>query len=356
MALRPLHRDQRQQMESGGTRVWLEFEADTQDLVQALYHGIEIVEDALAAIALSAAIPFGRCIPVQLLESVPGVATPRFLCMVLRQPGRWHTPIRSEDINFLGKAALHWHELDAGERLRRAARRYAQALGEPDSLLAFQLAYTGLEALEKPLAQEMGIPPGVEVVPGTCANCGAQYERKRTVLAGVRAFVRGELHGTPSQQREQEWKRLSDLRVDLVHSLVDPLSVEPRAIELLPAAMHHLHDASVHLAHAHDREQAGYRLPRLVPIRFLFSGTTPRIPSDPFLPILEVTSIGWAEHPEYHFVPELQVFNHAGTGVESAAFVLKAPLASATEGDLEPMVFDAPEDGEEGVVDSEDAN
>ncbi len=337
VALRSLHPDRRDRMNIGGTRIWVTFDADVADLVQALQQGMLIAEDVMAGLAVTGTIPFVPCLPVQIVESDSGMSERRFVCFAMTEVRHWDVPISEKDVTLVQRAALHWRGLDAGGRIRRATRRYAEALGEHDPLSSFLSAYMGLEALEKPLANELGIPPGSEVVKGSCVKCGAEYERRRTVLAGVRAFIRGELHRGKAENGERDWKELSDLRTQLTHGLSDPNKIEGEAHRLLPAAMHYLHDACVHLGHAHELESAAYRLVRTPPLRFLLMGKTKNVPGDPLQPILDVVATSWEEHGEYGFVPQFAITNRAGDGVEYQARRLGKPLASATEADLLEM-------------------
>jgi len=62
-------------------------------------------------------------------------------------------------------------------------------LGTSDDIAAFQQAYVGLEALEKPLAVAGGLTPGTEEALAQCPACKHNWNYKKTALVGVRAFV-----------------------------------------------------------------------------------------------------------------------------------------------------------------------
>ena len=325
-----VHEDDLARMQHGGTRLAIDFRAETQDLLEATCAGLEMVHDALAAWSLSAGIPFATCLPVQIADV--SSAPVRFVAFLVAQPALWGAPITDADVRFLQSAALHWRDLRRGARLRRAARRYASALAQADTIDAFEDAYIGLEGLDSPLAREINLTPGGEVVKTKCKKCGHEDEYRRSVLSGVRAFVRGEFHGGIDEARTAEWKALSDLRHDLIHSRVDPADVEATAQTLLPAAMHHLHGASVHLAHEHGRESPAYQMPSGVPIRFLIWGTADELPDDPMTPIAVADVARWVEHPGRGRVPEFKI--QVAKRFTSRTAVLKRPLVGAKESDL----------------------
>jgi hypothetical protein len=122
----------------------------------------------------------------------------------------------------------------------------------------------GLEALEPPLAELLGVSSGSEEVTGKCASCGVEYTRNRTVLNGVRAYIRGAKHPDPasSAEREKEWKQINKLRQDIFHSLEDVGKIRAKSYDVLVAAARHLHDAICCLSHTHDLESQTYRMRR----------------------------------------------------------------------------------------------
>ena len=119
----------------------------------------------------------------------------------------------------------------------------------------------GLEALEKPLANALNIPVGVEEIKGKCDNCGVDYTRKKTVLAGVRAYICGDFHPETSlPERRKEWRKINTLRQNLFHSLRDIDRLEDNAQAVLPAAMHYLHDAICCMSHSHHLESLKFEM------------------------------------------------------------------------------------------------
>jgi hypothetical protein len=333
VAIEPTHWSARDRMLHGGCRVMVEFESQTVDLLRVAQEGMEWIEDVLAALTVSGSYPARHSNPIELLETTDGVESKQFLLFVDAERRAWQSHIGTPDIDFLRGAAIHWRELETGRRLRRAARRYAQALGEPDQLAAFQLAYQGLESLEKPLALERGLTPGTEITAGACATCGSTFERKKSALVGVRALVHGEFHGGKTTERIDEWKRMSKLRSDLVHSLEDPESVADDAENILPATMHYLHDACAHLAHAHDLESARYAMPVAAPRRLVARGEYTGAPSGPLVPLLTPSKASWVQHGG-EFVPQFGVERKGGDEVGAFWYTLSKPLAAATEADL----------------------
>ena len=242
LAIRPAEQDEFAQLARGGSFIAIDFHLSTAtDLLVAVYTGVKLVEDFLSATALVEGATLRSIEPIQIVRADQTTSNKyTFVRFLQLQYNHWETPIPLTTIDHVRRLVAHWDGLDTGTRLRRAARQFRQAIGTPDDLTAFQHAYIGLEAMEKPLAQAAGIPPGVEEAQGACTNCGEPYTRRRTVLAGVRAYVHGAVHpATVSSQRKREWRQLSRLRQDLFHGLADTPALERRAQTTLPAAMHY---------------------------------------------------------------------------------------------------------------------
>src|SRR5262249_24215495 len=138
-----------------------------------------------------------------------------------------HATTLESNKSVVRKAISHWSNLDSGHRLRRATRRYAQALAESEPAYAFQTAYVGLEVLEKPLAHELGISPGVEERVGRCKSCNATYTYRKSTLAAVKRYVTGAAHPEGStEEGEKEWTECSEVRNNLAHGLRDLAEIE----------------------------------------------------------------------------------------------------------------------------------
>jgi hypothetical protein len=338
-SIRPVHTQPDKQVLEGGTFVAIEFEANDADLVRLAANALELARDVSAAITLTSNLPLGNVAPVQLLETTPRKRIPRFLFFFYHAPSRWTSSITTDHVTAAQQAWRHWDGLQDGKRLRRATRRYAQALAATDQVEALQTAWYGLEALEKPLALEEGLTPGTEVSRGTCDSCGTMYERRTTTLVGVRAFITGQIHQLPqSPEREAEWKALSEVRAALVHSLKDLKEIETKVNEHVAAAFHYLHDASVHLSHLHKLEEWGYRLNLPIPLTNVIVGKTggQKPPSlGEWGPLLEM-HLTWIEHGAHGWIPEYEAVNQAGGEIGGEFFYLGKPLNQATEEDLQP--------------------
>ena len=183
----------------------------------------------------------------------------------------------------------------------------------------------------------MNMEPGVEVTQGKCDKCGAEYMRRRTVLAGVRAYISGALHlDMATTERKREWKSINDLRHDLFHSLKDNDRLEQEARDILPVAMHALHDALCCLSHAHSLESSTFRLARgmrrLVLVGQFKSAELGRV--DEWQPLLDSEHGHWVEHPEHGFVPRFRIRNPRFQDLEGVFFWVDAPLRSATKDNL----------------------
>ncbi len=255
----------------------------------------------------------------------------------------WHKPISKETFQAVQGILAHWDGLESGKRLRRAARQFQKAIGTDDGLIAFQNAYMGLEAIEKPLADIMEIPPGVEEVEGHCEKCGEKYIRKRTVLAGVRAYVAGAIHPEDFvPEKKREWKEINDLRHKIFHSLQDNKKLELKVRSVLPAAMHHLHDAVCCLSHSHDLESPTFKLVRGM-ARLVFIGKFKTVELEPLekcRPLLDAEQGYWVPHPQYGFVPRFKI-KHPGLDNLGGIFCwLNESLKNATKENLVPANFE----------------
>lgn len=337
VVMRAVHEDEANRLSEGGTRIGIEFESEEEDLVRAVSQGAALGDDFLAAVCLSSGIPFPSSTPLQIVREGRNSSI-EFLRFLPFEGSSWPESLTESTLRDAARIQLHWRDLDGGHRLRRAARRYRRALASRDPLEGFQHAYSGLESIEKPLADEIGIAAGAETVTGTCKSCGASYEYRRTVLAGVRAFVRGQLHVDASEIRSDEWRALNTLRNDLLHGRGDLDDLTAKSRDLMATVCHYLHDASVHLAHVHELETDQFRLARFGK-RFVIRGKA-HLPSLP--PLLQQTllmdagPLRWVEDEEYGLVPEHQIVNRAGAPVEGEAFVLEDGFGDRSERDLKP--------------------
>ena len=162
--------------------------------------------------------------------------------------------------------------------------------------------------VEKPLADIMGIPAGVEEVEEHCDKCGEKYVRKRTTLAAVRAYLTGAIHPKDSiPEKKREWKEINDFRHDIFHSLQDGKKLELKVPDVLPAAMHHLHDAVCCLSHSHDLESDTFKLVRGM-ARIVFIGAFRAAKLEPIedcQPLLKVEHGYWVPHPRVPFRAEV---------------------------------------------------
>jgi hypothetical protein len=254
----------------------------------------------------------------------------------------WDKQISPSTINRARTLIAHWDGLDTGVRLRRAARQFCQAVGETDDLVAFQYAFIGLEAMEKPLATTMEIEPGGEIVTAQCDHCKATYTYKRTMLNGVRAYVRGDFHpDTASGQRTAEWKEINDLRNQLFHGLEDAKELEHRVQAILPAVMHNLHDAICCLSHTHELESRKFMLVRTARRPVLMGTFSAGLgPLESWMPLLGTKEPRWVEHEHFGFVPEVSFNNPGIPDLQVAPFLLEGPLSSSSEANLIPLNFE----------------
>ncbi len=346
IALWSVHKGAAAQRSRGGTMIAVDFSLPNEtDLLLATKKGLELVEDFLSGVSLVEGTTFRDVEPIQIVRNDRASARKYALVYFLGlSMHHWDSPISRATIETVRGLLAHWDALDSGDRLRRAARQFNKAIGAGGSLAAFQQAYMGLEALEKPLADAVKIPPGVEIIQGKCEKCGAEYTRRRTVLAGVRAYVCGTLHpGTASPERKSEWKKINGLRQDLFHSLADDVKLEAEVRRALPATMHYLHDAVCCLSHAHSLEKPTFKLirgTRQIVLLGRFSAAT-LDPLEQWEPLLDVKDGHWVRHPQHGFIPEFRINNPGIKNLKATFFWLDAPLGSASERKLVPANWEA---------------
>ena len=332
--LRPLHESETEQRNFGGTYVVVDFEPREQDILRIAYEGSLIAADLLTTISLTTGIQFKETAIIEATGPANEGGERSLAHFVEFEERRWPRTVPSGAILRARAIAAHWARAGA-KRLRRAAHAYAQALGLSDPVEAFVWAYSGLEALDPPLAREAKLDPGAEVVEGQCKACKATYTYKRTVLVGVRAFI---LARTDDKLGPEEWKDLSRLRHAIVHGLEDQDAVRGEAERLLPAVLHHLHDALMHLTHQHDQENQPYQIPRMIDpvIMAPFLEDLPPL-EDWRTPVFEIRDLKWVPHEKHGHVPEFNAFN---TGHDVGAIemgYLKRRLGEATKADIERL-------------------
>jgi len=333
------------QRKLGGADIQIEFETSEKDLVRAAALGVSLIADVLAGLSVVTGVPFGDVSLVHLVNVTLKARTP-FLFLLTPHHAHSDEPVPASSIKHLQYMLAHWDHLPRGGRVRRAARLYWRMLREEDDIVSFQEAYMGLEALEPPLAELIGVTPGSEAVTGKCTSCGFEYTRNRTVLNGVRAYIRGARHPDPasSAERENEWKQINKLRQDLFHSLEDIGKIRAKSYEILAAAAHHLHDAICCLSHTHNLESPTYRMRRGAKQLLLQGRVEPGIQDklEECRPVLTLKDAGWDQHPKHGFVPRFNiVHDRKGGDIGGYWFWLRKPLDLATESDLDPANFES---------------
>jgi hypothetical protein len=345
IALCPEHSDKSSQLTHGGTYIAVEFTTkESIDLLQATQKGLDLIEDFLSALSLVEGANFRVVVPVQIISKDQTVPQKHTLVHFLNlSMNHWQKPISKETFQAVQSILAHWDGLENGKRLRRAARQFQRAIGTDDALVAFQHAYIGLEAIEKPLANIMKIPVGVEEIEGHCAKCGEKYIRKRTVLAGVRAYVAGAIHPEAFiPEKKQEWKKINDFRHEIFHSLQDTKKLEQKVRSVLPAAMHHLHDAVCCLSHSHDLESATFKLVRGMN-RLIFIGefnANKLEPLEECRPLLGTEQGYWVPHSQFGFVPRFKIQAPELDGFQGIFCWLNESLRNATKDNLIPANFE----------------
>lgn len=342
---KPSYDDPTLQRELGGADIQIEFQASETDLVRAAALGISLIEDVLAGLSVVTGVPFGAVSLVHMVDITLQVSTP-FLFLLTPRHSHTEEAVPASSITHLHSMLAHWNHLPKGGRLRRAARLYWRMLREEDDIVSFQEAYMGLEALEPLLADQIGVTAGAEETTGECDACGVKYVRRRTVLNGVRAYIRGAKHPDPAfgAEREKEWKQINALRQDLFHSLADNYKIRSKSYNVLVSAAHYLHNAICCLSHTHDLESPTYRMRRGAKHVLLKGAAQPGIQDmlEECRPILTLKETGWDPHPQHGFVPRFNiVHDRENTDIGGYWYWLRKPLDLATEADLDRANFES---------------
>ena len=338
--LKPAHSDPSEQRTRGGGFVHLEFTSETKDLVRAALRGMSLIEAVLAGLGVIADVPFGPANLVQILDVTTKKET-RFLFGITPKYRHCDEPITENQLRSLQRMLAHWDGLENGARIRRAASLYRRALQEArDEVAGFQFSYMGLEALEPVLAEQQGVNAGVEISKGRCKHCGIEYEKRRTTLNGVRAYITRPEHRDGKEARDREWKVVNELRHDLFHSREDLQALSSRALDALPAVAHFLHDAICCVSHAHDLEAPTYQVPRnggrLVWVGNSEPGFDDSI--EECRPVVESPQVVWIRHPEHQWLPEVRFVNsRSALDISGQFYRLPVPLECESEACLERL-------------------
>ena len=344
-ALRPAHIDTAEQLTHGGTFVAVEFSIEENiDSLATTRLGLDLIEDFFSAVALIEGAPFGKTAPIQIVgvdRPNPGEHTLLFFLHL--EMNHWIKPLSQDTVESARSIVMHWDGLENGRRLRRAGHQFHRAVQSDNMVESFEQAHVGLEALEKPLAIAMEMTPGAEDIQGKCEACGATYTRRRTVLAGVRAYVQGKFHPeTATAERNNEWRRINNLRHELFHSL-GGADLEQEARGVLPATMHYLHDGICCLSHSHDLESQTFYLFRPSVRQIVFGGqvrTDDLGPLETWSPFFDVKNGYWVEHAEHGFVPEFSAVKMGAEDISGHFFWMGESLEFASEKDLIPADFE----------------
>ena len=342
--LKPARSDPSEQRTHGVGFVHLEFTSATKDLVRAASLGKSLIETVLAGLGVITDVPFGLANLVQVLDVTTTKKT-RFLFAITPEYRHCDEPITENQLRSLQRMLAHWDGLEKGARIRRAASLYRRALQETqDDLAAFQYGYMGLEALEPVLAEQQGVSSGFEISKGECEHCGVEYEKRRTVLNGVRAYITRPEHHNGKEARDREWKVVNELRHDLFHSRRDLQALSSKALDALPAVLHFLHDAICCVSHAHDLEVPSYQVPRNRS-RLVFVGNSePGIDDliEECQPVVDSPKVVWIRHPEHQWLPEVHfVKSRSALDIGGQFYRLPVPLECESEVCLERLSIEA---------------
>jgi hypothetical protein len=221
----------------------------------------------------------------------------------------WHEIISDDKLKPVRGLLAHWDGRESGHRLRRAARLYRTAAGNPDEITAFQETCIELEVLEKPLASMAGFAKqGTEQVKGKCEKCGHEFTRNKTTLVGARALVHGSVDlDAADSDRKADWKLLNKLRNDLTHGLVDENELGEKPHHGLTAAMHYLHHAICTCSHAPSLTNSRYVCAR-GGIDYVLVGRY-HVAEWPSLAewgqVVDTSTFAWVEHATHGLVPEV---------------------------------------------------
>lgn len=173
---------------------------------------------------------------------------------------------------------------------------------------------------------------------------GVEYEKRRTVLNGVRAYITRPEHRNGKKARDRDWKVVNELRHDLFHSRRDLQALLSRALNALPAVLHFLHDAICCASHAHDLEVPTYQVPRNRS-RLVFVGNSEPGIDDAIEEcrlVVESLEVVWIRHPEHQCLPEVHfVKSRPALDIGGQFYQLPVPLECEPEACLERLSIEA---------------
>ena len=171
-----------------------------------------------------------------------------------------------------------------------------------------------------------------------------KYRISRCYVANQFAAARTKQRCIPRvvPAKKQEWKEINDFRHNIFHSLQDHKKLELKVRNVLPAAMHHLHDAICCLSHSHDLESSIFKLPgEMRPLVFIGKFNSSKLePLEECQALIEFEPGYWVPHPQHGFVPRFKMQNPGHDNLGGYFFWLDKPLKDATKDNLVPASFE----------------
>jgi hypothetical protein len=192
--------------------VGLEFRVQTYatSIEEAVEKGTKLADSVASFVTLVTGVGTPIVKPMLAYEITPGKAEREFLQFFDDIPTAniprhlLATDSLTEPIGRLAKMT----DAETAARVARAIRWYRFGTGTADVFDRFNAYWIGLEALNKPLQDNLGI--GDDKV--TCPNCSSSFVSTPTV-SGIREFINRYFADEPKLYR-----RMRDLRIDIMHS------------------------------------------------------------------------------------------------------------------------------------------
>jgi len=208
--------------------VGLEFRAEVQavSIDEAIVRGVGLADGVVSFITLVTGVGNPKVEPTLCYETTEGKSEREFLqyfddVMIVNPSRKVVSPeLLIDRIDRFYKVS----EAAVSERITRAVRWYRWGTGTADPFDRFVAYWIGLESLNKPLQERLGVGDD----PTKCPKCGNLWVSTATV-SGIREFV---ARFFPKERRL--YQRIHSLRNNVIHSKTPLDSLSTEAAELSP--------------------------------------------------------------------------------------------------------------------------
>jgi hypothetical protein len=208
--------------------VGLEFRAEVQagSIDEGIGRGVGLADGVASFITLATGVGMPKVEPVLCYEITQGKSQREFLQyfddVIVVNPSR---KVLAPEL-LIDRIDRFYKVPDAivSERIARAVRWYRWGTGTADQFDRFVAYWLGLESLNKPLQERLGVGDD----PTKCPECGNEWVPTPTV-SGIREFV-----GRFFAEDKRLYQRMHALRISVMHSKATLDSLSAEVAELTP--------------------------------------------------------------------------------------------------------------------------